>query len=31
MNLINKQEKNSILNCWTLCDGDDNESYIDSG
>jgi hypothetical protein len=25
------QKKNSILNCWTLVDGDDNELYIDSG
>lgn len=25
------KEKNSILNCWTLCDVGDNELYIDSG
>lgn len=25
------QKKNSILNCWTLVDGDDGELYIDSG
>ena len=25
------QAKNSFLNIWTLCDGDDGNTYVDSG